>query len=111
MLLNGLAWAMIITGAVMEYKNAQGEGGIAFTVALMLPGAIVIIITQVMWTGFRMEHGLVVKRPDPPPPPPDFPDDMPDDDEDVEEDAESRQARLRRRSQRRRTPRSGRSSR
>lgn len=106
-LLNGLAWAMIITGAVMEYKNAQGEGGVAFTVALMIPGAIVLIITQVMWTRFRMEHGLVIERPKPPENPPDLMD-VPGY---YEEETENREDRARRRSQRRRDSRSGRSSR
>ena len=63
-LLNGLAWAMIITGAVMQYKNAQGDGGVAFVVALMLPGALVVVITQIMWTRFRLEHGRISRTPE-----------------------------------------------
>ena len=103
MLLRGLAWAMLFTGAVLEYRNFQGPNGVAFAVALMVPGAIVIVITQVMWSRFRLEHGLVVQKPDPP----DFPDGLGD----ITENTESRQSRLRRRSQRRRSTRSGRSSR
>ena len=102
-LLNGLAWAMLITGTVLEYKNAQGEGGLTFAVALIVPGVVVTIVIQVMWNRFRVEHGLVVQRPDPPAVPPDSSDDMPE--------IESRPSRLRRRSQRRRNSRSDRSSR
>lgn len=109
-LLNGLAWAMLVTGAVMVYKNAQGEGGVVFTAASIVPGIIVTVITQVIWTRFRLEHGLVVQRPDPPEPP-DFPDSMADSmPENMNED-ESTEERRFRRSQRRRSSRSGRSSR
>ena len=96
-LLNGLAWAMIITGAVMEYKNAQGDGGVAFVVALMVPGAIVVVITQVMWTRFRLEHGLVVKRPESPEEPPESVDGH----QDAIDKDESTEDRRLRRSQRR----------
>jgi len=94
---------MLITGAVLEYRNFQGPNGAAFAVALMVPGVTVTVITQVMWSRFRLEHGLVVERPDPPADPPDSPDST--------EDTESRQSRARRRSQRRRSSRSSRSSR
>lgn len=106
-LLNGLAWAMLITGAVLEYRNFQGPNGVAFAVALMLPGAVVVVITQVMWSRFRVEHGLVVRRPPPPEDPLDFQDSM----SDAEEITPTRESRSRRRSQRRRSSRSSRSSR
>ena len=106
-MLKGLAWAMLFSGAVLEYRNFQGPNGVAFAVALMVPGAIVVVITQVMWSRFRLEHGLVVQRPDPPEEPPDFPDSSTDD----RGNTESRQSRLRRRSLRRRSSRSSRSSR
>ena len=104
-MLNGLAWDMLITGADMEYKNLQGEGGVAYAVALMVPGAVVIVITQVMWTRFRSEHGLVVQRPYPPKDSPDSPDSKPDN----MENTDSRESRARRRFQRRRSSRSSRS--
>ena len=94
---------MLITGAVLEYRNFQGPNGVAFAVALMIPGVVVLVITQVMWSRFRVEHGLVVRRPDPPEDPPDT--------LDSGENTETREMRVRRRSQRRRSSRSGRSSR
>ena len=105
--LNGLAWAIIVTGVVMVYKNAEGEGGTLFTVASMVPGVVVLVITQVMWTRFRMEHGLVIERPKPPENPPDLMD-VPGY---YDEDTETREDRAARRSQRRRDSHSGRSSR
>ncbi|PKB68491.1 MAG: hypothetical protein BZY81_01825 [SAR202 cluster bacterium Io17-Chloro-G4] len=109
-LLNGLAWAMLVTGAVMGYKNAQGEGGVVFAVASVVPGVMVTIITQVMWTRFRLEHGLVVERPNPPEEPPE-PSDSLRDTQDTDNEEESTEERRFRRSQRRRSSRSGRSPR
>ena len=111
MLLNGLAWAILVTGVVMVYKNAEGEGGTLFTVASILPGAMVLVITQVMWTRFRTENGLVIERPNPPEIPPEYMGDPEDYEEDYEEETETREERALRRSQRRRDSRSGRSSR
>ena len=107
-LVNGLAWAMLVTGAVMAYKNAEGEGGTLFTVASIVPGVMVLVITQVMWTRFRMEHGLVIERPKPPTNSAGYMDDLEDYEE---EETETRESRALRRSQRRRDSRSGRSSR
>ena len=105
--LNGLAWAIIVTGVVMAYKNAEGEGGALFMVASIIPGVVVLVITQVMWTRFRMEHGLVIERP----PPPEKPPGLIDVPGYYDEETETREDRARRRSQRRRDSRSGRSSR
>ena len=102
-LVNGLAWAMLITGAVLDYRNIQGPNGVAFALAMMVPGVVVTVATQVMWSRFRLEHGLVVARPDPPADPPDSPAPL--------EDTAARESRARRRSQRRRSSRSSRSSR
>ena len=102
-LVNGLAWAMLITGAVLEYRNIQGPDGVAYALALMVPGVVVTVATQVMWSRFRLEHGLVVERPDPPADPPGSPAPL--------EYTADRESRARRRSQRRRSSRSSRSSR
>ena len=109
-LVNGLDWAMLFTGAVLEYRNIQGPSGVAYALALMVPGVVVTIATQVMWSRFRLEHGLVVERPDPPADPPGSPDPLPDSLDPLDETAD-RESRARRRSQRRRSSRSSRSSR
>ena len=101
---------MLITGAVLEYRNIQGPNGVAFALAMMIPGVVVTVATQVMWSRFRLEHGLVVERPDPPADPPGSPDPLPDSLDPLDETAD-RESRARRRSQRRRSSRSSRSSR
>ena len=109
-LINGLAWAMLFTGIVLEFRNFQGPNGAAFSMALLAPGVVVTVATQVMWSRFRLEHGLVVETPDPPAEPPDSPDPLPDSLDPLDETA-ARESRARRRSQRRRSSRSSRSSR
>ncbi len=65
-LMKGLAWAMLVVGGVMFARAMTGEDGTAGrAVATLMPGLVVTVITQVIWTRFRLEHGLIVK-PQPP---------------------------------------------
>ncbi len=65
-LIKGLGWAMLVVGAYMYAKAVTGDDGTAGrAVATLMPGLVVTLITQVMWSRFRMEHGLIIK-PEPP---------------------------------------------
>jgi hypothetical protein len=108
-LVKGLAWAMIIVGVALFLMNLKGENGPEYAVAIVVPGLLATVATQVMWARFRMEHGLVVRRP--------APADRADEQagpqtgpEEVSEDASTRRSRTRRRQRRQRGRRgSGRS--
>ena len=53
---------MLVVGGVMFARAVTGEEGDAGrAVATLIPGLVVTLITQVMWTRFRLEHGLIVK--------------------------------------------------
>ena len=65
-LVKGLGWAMLVVGGVILARALTGEDGTAGrAVATLMPGLVVTVITQVMWTRFRMKHGLIIK-PQPP---------------------------------------------
>ena len=64
--LKGLGWAMLAVGGFMYFRALTGSDGTAgIAIATLAPGLLVTIITQVMWTRFRIEHGLIVKRESP----------------------------------------------
>ena len=89
-LIKGLAWANLITGGVLLLKHIQSPQGPEFTILLILPGVVVTLLTQVMWTRYKLEHGLNSPPPITPPPAP------------SESPTPSPRARVRRRIQRRR---------
>ncbi len=61
-LIKGLGWAMLVVGGVIFARAMTGEDGTAGrAVATLTPGLLVTVITQVMWTRFRLEHGLIIK--------------------------------------------------
>ena len=108
-LIRGLAWAMLIVGSVLEVRNFRdAPQGPEFVLALLAPGIVITVMTQVMWSRYRLEHGLV--------PPPMTPwageerNEILDREEYTEEDGYTRRYRVRRRLQRRRS-KSDRSSR
>jgi len=62
--IRALAWAMLITGAilvVLRFQAGEGAeagttaGGPAVAVILVLPGFILTLVTQVLWARYRME--------------------------------------------------------
>ena len=93
-MLKGLAWAMIIVGAAMFVMNLDGPLGPGYAILILLPGFVATVATQILWARFRLEHGLVVRRPA-------SPAEQPESDE-VPEGAFNRRSRARRRLRRRR---------
>ena len=65
-MVKGLAWAMIIVGVAMFVMNLDGPQGPGYAIGIIIPGAVATVATQVMWSRFRLEHGLVARRPAPP---------------------------------------------
>lgn len=93
-LLNGLGWAMIAVGAVIFAKELAESTGSAVRIGtILIPGLIVMVVTQVMWTKYKLQHGLNTRPPITPTASPPNPDPSP------------RRAQDRRRLQRRRRDR------
>ena len=96
-LLKGLGWAMLLVGAVMFVKALAAGGEIAGrAIAVLIPGLLVTLVTQVMWSRYRLEQRLGGA----PQPPQDIPA--------IDSPSQSRRSRARRRVQRSRGSRSGR---
>ena len=99
-LLKGLGWAMLAVGAYMFTEViSSGSDTAGRAVATLIPGLLVTVITQRMWSRYRLEHGLGGSGPAPLASPR------------LDSSASSRRSRPRRRAQRRRGSRPGRSSR
>ena len=98
-LIKGLAWANIITGGWLVVKNFQSPQGAELAISLIFPGFVVTMITQFMWTKYKLEHRIGRR-------PPALPATSP-----TESDSTSQRSGARRRVQRKRRSRSGRSSR
>ena len=54
-LLGGLAWAILIVGAVMSVRWLQ-SGTERPVILLFFPGTLLTIVTQVQWARYRREH-------------------------------------------------------
>ena len=101
--LRGLAWAMLVVGAVRFAKGLTADQDtVAIAVSTLIPGLIVTGIVQIMWARYKMELRSGARPVNPPTDLDDFPADPP---------ASSRRSRSRRRVQRKRGSRSGRSPR
>ena len=100
MLVKSLAWAMLITGAVLVVMHFRSPQGPVLAIALILPGFLLTVITQAMWARYRTEHGSAVRSTA-----------TPADSSGPGKDSSTRRTRARRRVKRRRGPRSNRSSR
>ena len=95
-LLKGLGWAILVVGGVMIVKTvANDQDTLSLVIATIVPGLLVTLVTQVMWTRYKLEHKQVGA---PQAPPVIAPEESP---------SLSRRSRARRRVQRRRGPRSG----
>ncbi len=49
-LLKGLGWAMLVVGAVLLVKNLRGGTDPLLVFMMVLPGIVLTVMTQVMWT-------------------------------------------------------------
>ena len=65
-MVKGLAWAMIIVGVAMFVMNLDRPQGPRFAIAIIIPGFVATVATQLLWSRFRVEHGLLARRPAPP---------------------------------------------
>ena len=100
LLVKGLGWAMLVVGAIMFARALTGDEGTAgIAVATLIPGLLVTMITQFMWNKYKLEHRIGRKTPALPAIPT------------IESDPPSRRSGPRRRTQRKRGSRPGRSSR
>ena len=57
-LVRGLAWAMLIVGAVLFIMNLSGPQGPGYAIMIIVPGLLVTVATQVMWSKYRIEHAI-----------------------------------------------------
>lgn len=53
--MGGVAWAILIVGAVMSIRWVQ-EGVPQAIILLFFPGTLLTILTQVQWARYRREH-------------------------------------------------------
>ena len=60
-LIKGLGWAMLAVGGVMFYRQMSSDVGRG--IATLVPGIVVTVIIQVLWTRFRQEHDLSAEIP------------------------------------------------
>ena len=101
-LLKGLGWAMLVVGSIMIVKTvANDQDTLGLVIATLIPGLLVTLATQVMWTRYKLEHGLggAPQAPQAPQAPSVVPP--------VDSPSLSRRSRARRRVHRRRGSRSG----
>ena len=92
-LLKGLGWAMLVVGSVMLVKTvANDQDTLSLVIATVIPGLLVTLVTQVMWTKYRLERDAPQAPPVIPP---------------VDSPSLSRRSRARRRVHRRRGSSSG----
>ena len=56
-LLKGLGWAMLVVGGVLFVKALQVGGETAGrAIAVLIPGLLATLVTQVMWARYRLEQ-------------------------------------------------------
>ena len=65
-MVRGLAWAMIIVGVALFVMNLDRPQGPRFAIAIIIPGFVATVATQILWSRFRVEHGLMARLPAPP---------------------------------------------